>query len=63
MDGDQVVDKYTDNYRAAAAGRVISQQDRGLVIAAISRRMLEDDAFFYAIKAYAESAVRGLYGT
>lgn len=63
MDADTAVNHYAENYRAAAAGKALSDQQRGLVIAAISRKMLEDDAFFYAIKAYAESAVSDLYGT
>jgi hypothetical protein len=39
------------------------KQEKGLVIATITRRMWSDEDFYQAVRAYAESARADLYGS
>jgi hypothetical protein len=48
------------NFKAAA---LPPKQEKGLIIAKITTRMCEDEDFYNAVRAYAESARVDLYGS
>jgi hypothetical protein len=48
------------NYQGSA---LPSKQEKGLVIATITARMWNDEEFYNAVRAYAESARADLYGS